>query len=150
MEQHWILIDGNSGLHVPWYFWLRVLDEVNRSTRYGTPFGLLLLEATPKSLSRSSRALNDALTSVPQAIRSTDLGGLLGTGRVGVLLTNQDDASAEQARDRILERLSGSGAMRHVDWAPRLLTFPRDAAEISTLLTEGWQVVEADEAKQSA
>jgi hypothetical protein len=40
--------------------------------------------------------------------------------------------------------------MRHVDWAPRLLTFPRDAAEISTLLTEGWQVVEADEAKQSA
>jgi hypothetical protein len=90
------------------------------------------------------------MTSVPQAIRSTDLGGLLGAGRVGVLLTNQDDASAEQARDRILQRLDGSGAMRHVDWTPQLLTFPSDAAEISTLLTQGWQEGEDVEAKQSA
>jgi len=150
MEQHWILIDGNSGLHVPWYFWLRVLDEVNRSTRYGTPFGLLLLEARPKSETRSTRAVTEAIASVPQAIRSTDLGGLLGTGRVGVLLTNQDDASAEHARDRILERLEGTGAMRHVDWELRLLKFPSNAAEISTLLTEDWREGEDAEAKQPA
>ena len=44
MDESWVLIDANSGLHVSWYFWLRVLDEVNRAARYGAPFSLLLLD----------------------------------------------------------------------------------------------------------
>jgi hypothetical protein len=148
MDQSWILIDERTGLHVPWYFWLRVLDEVNRSTRYGTPFGLLLLEGevvTP--VGRRQRQLEEAASVVPLAIRSTDLGGIIASGRVGVLLTQQDAESAEQARDRILERVYA--ADNHgVNWVPRTLVYPGDAGEIAHLLTTGWgdpEVVEEAE-----
>ena len=149
-QQHWVLIDEQSGLHVPWYFWLRVLDEVNRSTRYGAPFGLLLLEGKAKAGDRSLRAVPSAISLIPAAIRGTDLAGLLGPGKVGVLLTHQDDVSAQQARDRILERMEAGGATKHVDWAPRLLTFPEHAAEISFLLTGTWQAEHGFELRQSA
>ena len=56
----WILIDERTGLHVAWYFWLRVLDEVNRSTRYGTPFALLLLEGEIEEPTGRSRQLDDS------------------------------------------------------------------------------------------
>ncbi len=135
----WILIDEQTGLHVSWYFWLRVLDEVNRSTRYGTPFALLLLEATVETPSnRPQRQLAEAANTVPQAIRSTDLGGIIAPSRVAVLLTHQDAESAEQARDRILERMAGSGT-QGVRWLPTLLLHPEDAAEVAHLLANGWQ-----------
>ena len=137
MDQSWILIDPNTGLHVAWYFWLRVLDEVNRATRYGTPFALLLLEAgheAPGAKTKKQAAEPTAL--VPPAIRSTDLGGHIRAGRAAVLLTHQDAESAEQALDRILGRLAKANT--EVRWMPRLLSFPQDAAEISTLLTTGW------------
>jgi hypothetical protein len=134
MDESWILIDPESGLHVGWYFWLRVLDETNRSARYGHPFGLVLLEAEPKP-GTSQRAVQDAASRVPGAIRSTDLGGLLGVGRAGVVLPHQDAASAEAATERIISRLSGN---QGVVWHARLLCYPGDAAEISNLLTVGW------------
>jgi hypothetical protein len=135
MEETWILIDPNTGLHVGWYFWLRVLDEVNRSVRYGAPFGLLLLEAVAPP-SASQRKLNEAASGVPAAIRSTDLGGVIAPGRVGVLLTQQGVETADVAKERILERLASS-APKGVRWAPRLLCYPEDGAEISNLLTSG-------------
>ncbi len=134
MDESWILIDPDSGLHVSWYFWLRVLDEANRSARYGHPFGLVLLEAEPKP-GASQKAVADATARVPAAIRSTDLGGLLGVGRAGVVLPHQDAASAEAATDRIIDRLS---KVSGVIWHARLLCYPGDAAEISNLLTVGW------------
>jgi len=134
MDESWILIDPDSGLHVSWYFWLRVLDEANRSARYGHPFGLVLLEAEPKA-GAPQRAVMEASSRVPAAIRSTDLGGLLGVGRAGVVLPHQDAASAQAATERIIDRLSNAGA---VVWHARLLCYPGDAAEISNLLTVGW------------
>jgi GGDEF domain-containing protein len=133
MDDKWVLIDANTGLHVSWYFWLRVLDEVNRSTRYGPPFGLLLLDAQAPG-SSSSKVLDEACGRVPAAIRGTDLAGLIGRGQVGVLLPHQDDEAAKTARDRILERLARSGP-KAIHWVPRLLCYPADAAEISILLT---------------
>ncbi len=138
MEQMWILIDERTGLHVAWYFWLRVLDEVNRSTRYGTPFALLLLEGEIAEPTGRSRQLDDSAATVPQAIRSTDLGGTIAPGRVAVLLTNQDEDSAELARDRIIERMEAAG-LQGVRWVTRLLTHPSDAGQISHLLTTGWE-----------
>lgn len=149
-EQHWVLIDEQTGLHVPWYFWLRVLDEVNRSTRYGTPFGLLLLEGQPKAGAHSSRAVQGATSLIPAAIRGTDMAGQLGPGKVGVLLTHQDNVSSQQARDRILERMEAAGAFSHVEWQQRLLTFPEDAAEISFMLAGTWQAEHGFELRQSA
>ncbi len=144
MDQMWILIDNATGLHVGWYFWLRVLDEANRSTRYGTPFGLLLLEGRADGAGgKSERQLVDAAATVPQAIRSTDLGGFVTPGRVAVLLTHQTAESAQQARDRILERMTAAGGSAAVRWSARLLTYPEDAAEISQLLTTGWGAGEA-------
>jgi GGDEF domain-containing protein len=141
MDPTWILIDEQTGLHVSWYFWLRVLDEVNRSTRYGTPFALLLLEAEAESRpGRRQKQLDEAAGAVPPAIRSTDLGGIIGPGRVAVLLTHQDAESADQARDRILERMA-AGETQGVRWQPRLLTHPEDAVELAHLLTNGWQDV---------
>jgi len=135
MEETWILIDPHTGLHVGWYFWLRVLDEVNRSARYGSPFALLLLEAVaPPSASR--RKLAEAASGVPATIRSTDLGGVIAPGRVGILLMQQNVEAADAAKERILERLAGS-VPKGVRWAPRLLCYPEDGAEISNLLTSG-------------
>lgn len=133
MNDRWILLDRETGLHVGWYFWLRVLDEVNRSSRYGSPFGLVMMEAeldpgTPR------RALDEASGRVPAAIRGTDLGGLLGPGRVGLMLTQQDLESAIVATQRVRERLERDG-VPGVTWRLRLYTYPEQAAEISQLLT---------------
>ena len=136
MDQTWVLIDANTGLHVSWYFWLRVLDEVNRSARYGHPFGLLLLEAEVKA-GASHRLAGEAATRVPGAIRSTDLGGVLGVGRAGVVLPYQDPAAAQRATERIIDQLQ-RGSPSAVRWVPRLLCYPADGAEISNLLTSGW------------
>ncbi len=136
MDETWILIDEDTGLHVGWYFWLRVLDEVNRSTRYGAPFALLLLEAGALPGS-PARLIQETASRVPGAIRSTDLGGLVGVGRVGVLLPHQDVAQARVAEQRIIERLEKS-TPREIRWERRLLCYPADGAEISNLLTSGW------------
>jgi GGDEF domain-containing protein len=136
MDESWILLDDETGLHVGWYFWLRVLDEVNRSARYGAPFALLLLEADVHPGS-PPRLLEQATARVPAVIRSTDLGGIIGVGRVGVLLPHQDVAAAESARRRVLEELERAGP-RGVRWDGRLLCYPGDGAEISNLLTSGW------------
>lgn len=136
MDESWILIDQGSGLHVGWYFWLRVLDEANRAARYGHPFGLALLEVERKP-AVPHRSIDEAIARVANAIRSTDLGGLLGPGRVGIVLPHQDAASAEAATARIIDRIeAATGAS--VAWHARLLCYPGDAAEISNLLTTGW------------
>jgi hypothetical protein len=119
---------------VGWYFWLRVLDEVNRSMRYGSPFGLLLLECTTSGGDRPRR---EAVAQVAALIRSTDLGGIVGPSRVGVLLVQQDGDSAAQARTRILERLA-SVSPENVRWDDRLLVYPGDGGEVSQLVTNGW------------
>lgn len=136
MDKSWILFDPDTGLHVSWYFWLRVLDEVNRSARYGDPFALLLLEIAPED-SDAHRSLEDAEATVPAAIRSTDLGGLVGQGRVGVILTHQPATPAIMASERIIERLAESRP-HGLRWVSRLLCYPDDSAEISHLLTAGW------------
>ena len=147
MDESWILIDEDTGLHVGWYFWLRVLDESNRSARYGHPFALLLLEAETKH-SSGDRLLHDAVARVPAAIRSTDLGGVLGPGRAGVILPHQDAASAEAATRRIFERLERARPAG-VTWHARLLCYPGDGAEISNLLTGGWTERRRNDTKPS-
>jgi hypothetical protein len=138
MDDSWVLIDANSGLHVSWYFWLRVLDEVNRAARYGAPFGLLLLYAEVAP-GKSSRLIDDAPSYVPASIRGTDLGGVLGRGAAAVLLTHQDAAAAERARLRVLERLTAA-CPPGIRWRTELLSYPENGAEISHLLTGGWQL----------
>ena len=135
MNQSWVLIDTSSGLHVAWYFWLRVLDEVNRATRYGAPFGLLLLEAEVGP-GKPARLADEGITHIPAAIRSTDLGGALGPGVAGVLLPHQDAEAAVTARARILERIDET-CPASVGWRATLFCYPEHAAEISNLLTSG-------------
>ncbi len=137
MDERWVLIDARTGLHVRWYFWLRVLDEANRAARYGEPFGLLLLEAEAEPSGHQTRTLEEASARVPQVIRSTDLGGTLGRGRVGIVLPHQDASAAEQAAARIMSELARL-APHSVRWTPWLLRHPDDAADISNLLTNGW------------
>jgi hypothetical protein len=137
MDETWVLVDASSGLHVSWYFWLRVLDEVNRATRYGAPFGLLLLDADVPP-GKPARLLDEADSYVPATIRSTDLGGMLGRGAAAVLLIHQDADAAEGAKLRILERLAAA-CPKELRWQAKLLCYPGDAAEISHLLAGGWQ-----------
>ena len=150
MGDTWILLDPNTGLHVGWYFWLRVLDEVNRSARYGVPFGLLLLDPVADT-GAAPRLLMDAASQVPAAVRATDLAGLIGASRVGVVLPHQNVEDAELACQRILARLE-KRRTKGVRWEPRLLCYPQDGAEISNLLTTGGQhrLANAPEAEQLA
>jgi hypothetical protein len=110
---------------------------VNRSARYGSPFALLLLEVDAQPGS-PARLFEEAAGRVPGAIRSTDLGGLVGVGRVGVVLPHQDVVTAEAAKQRILDRLDQTSP-RGIRWESRLLCYPGDGAEISHLLTSGWR-----------
>ena len=137
MDERWVLIDPNTGLHVAWYFWLRVLDEANRATRYGIPFGLLLLEVVPDDPKVPDRTLEEAMALVPEVVRGTDLAGAIDVGRVGIVLPHQDEATLGQAQVRILARLEAA-RFRGVSWQARMLGHPQDAAEISSLLTNGW------------
>ena len=134
VSDSWILIDQQTGLHVGWYFWLRLLDEVNRSSRYGSPFGLLVLESEQRGAPR--RVVDEASSKVAGAIRSTDLAGRLGDGRVGVILFEQDQAGAETAGQRILERLAEHSSSA-ISWQTSLFCYPQDAFAISNLLTLG-------------
>ena len=126
VDERWVLIDRDTGLHVGWYFWLRLLDEVGRSDRYGSPFGLLVLERQ----SPSPRAAHEGMSKIAGAIRGTDLGGLIAPRRAAAILTEQEPAAAALAAERIVERLGGG-----VGWTQTLLCYPRDAAEITHLLT---------------
>ena len=138
MDERWVLIDAATGLHVGWYFWLRVLDEANRAARYGVPFGLFLLEVDAATGERlPERTISDAMGLVPSVIRSTDLAGAVGHGRIGVLLPHQDAAALERAGARIVTELESS-RLRGVRWHARMLSYPGDAAEISQILTNGW------------
>lgn len=138
MDESWVLVDAESGLHVGWYFWLRVLDEVNRAARYGAPFGLLMLDADV-SPGKPAKLADDAVACVSAAIRNTDLGGALGSGSVAVLLPHQDVEAAEIARTRILERLAAS-CPDAVTWKTEMLCYPRDGARIANLLSGGWEL----------
>ena len=109
---------------------------MNRATRYGAPFGLLLLEVEGDP-SRPGRTLDEGLTHVPAAIRSTDLGGALAPGVAAVLLPHQDLAAAVTAKGRILERIARTCPVS-MQWRSTLLAHPEHAAEISNLLTSGW------------
>src|SRR5689334_17387837 len=97
MDERSVLLDPGTGLYVRWYFWLRVLDEANRSARYGDPFALLLLDAR----GGTDRQLADAAGRILSVIRISDIGGALERGRVGVLLPKQDVKVAEEAASRI-------------------------------------------------
>lgn len=132
MDERTILLDESTGLYVGWYFWLRVLDEVNRSTRYGVPFALLLLDINAAP-SMPPRQVEEAAGTVRKAVRATDLAGRIGPGRTGVLLPHQDVASAALARARIVGSLDGLSP-RGFAWEARLLCYPGDGAEISRLL----------------
>lgn len=132
MDDSWVLIDQDTGLHVSWYFWLRVLDEANRSARYGNPFGLLILDAADEGVPR--RVLDEGGSCVADAIRSTDIAGRLGSFRVGVILLEQEAAAAAVGVERILERLSKRCP---VVWRSNLYCYPSEGAAISNLLTQG-------------
>jgi GGDEF domain-containing protein len=132
VTQHWILIDHETGLHVGWYFWLRVLDEVTRSARYGSPFALLMLE--PETPHAPRRALIEAASRVADTVRGSDVGGSLGGGRIGVMLLEQDVTGAESAAMRIAGAVARAAG---VSWEHALYCYPRDAFAISNLLTQG-------------
>lgn len=132
MDDRWVLIDQDTGLHVSWYFWLRVLDEVNRSARYGNPFGLLILDVEGDGIPR--RVVEEGASRVADAIRSTDIAGRLGSARVGVILMEQEAEAAAVGVERIIERLSERSP---VVWRSNLYCYPTDGAAISNLLTQG-------------
>jgi hypothetical protein len=73
---------------------------------------------------------------VADAIRSTDLAGRLGDGRVGVILFEQDAEGAETAKQRIIERLAERSTAA-LSWRTELYCYPGDAFAISNLLTQG-------------
>jgi GGDEF domain-containing protein len=140
VDKNWILIDDETGLHVGWYFWLRLLDEANRSARYGNPFGLLMLQGDFAGLNERQQC--EELAGVARAIRSTDVGGRLNHSKAGVILLEQDAESAETAAERISKRLGAEASAR---WTSQLYCYPQDAAAISNLLTQGRAEIERTE-----
>ena len=134
MDPATVLLDSRTGLHARWYFLLRVLDETNRSARYGEPFGVLLVEA--QAADGSPRVAARTVSRLSEIVRDTDIAGVLGDARAGVVLPHQDADAADLAARRIMRELQRKSRRTRVDW--RLLRYPRDGADIATLVTAGW------------
>ena len=88
------LNDPASGVSSRWYFELRVDEEFSRALRNGTPITLISIEADAGAVPMLARRLKAAL-------RSYDLIGSLGGGRLAVAVMD----SGRAQRDALVARL---------------------------------------------
>ncbi len=93
------IYDPETGFCQDWYFKLRLQEEVLRSSRYGQPFALLLVEPVRPLGSKVRSRLHHCMET---ACRRSDLVGVLGESRFCILLTVTDASGAIATRHRLL------------------------------------------------
>jgi GGDEF domain-containing protein len=120
------LYDTKTGLCADWYFKLRLQEEITRASRYGTPFGLMLVSVAKPD---DPGARDRVVAAMSQTFRDTDLVGHVDTdARFGVLLVNTDAESSELARMRLQAQL------RDGDASVTLACCPSDGTDWRELL----------------
>jgi GGDEF domain-containing protein len=113
--------DRETGLHVEWYFRLRVDEEIARSKRYGQPFSIIMVAAGQRQV------LDAVRITMKQWLREIDYAGDLGEV-LALCLPQTDRAGAEP----VLQRLTSLVEGLHVS----LAEYPSDGTSLAALLGE--------------
>jgi hypothetical protein len=123
--------DRDTGLHMEWYFRLRVDEEIARARRYGTPFTVLTVTAAER------QTLDAARITMKQWLREVDFAGDLGD-MVALCLPN----TARPGAEPVIERLTGVVQGLQVTASE----YPSDGPTVSKLLREEeWRIPRARE-----
>ena len=120
--------DRETGLHVEWFFRLRVEEEIARARRYNQPVSIIMVAA-------GTRQVLDAVrVTMKQWLREFDYAGDLGEV-LAFCLPNTDKAGAEPVLQRLTSLVEGLHAS--------LSEYPADGATLAVLLgeTEARQMV---------
>jgi diguanylate cyclase (GGDEF)-like protein len=101
-------VDGLTGLYVRRYFDLRVSEEIERARRFGTSFGLVMLDLDDfKRLNDThghvvgDRALREVATVAQRQLRGVDLAARYGGEELAFLLPRTSLADAHAVAERI-------------------------------------------------
>jgi GGDEF domain-containing protein len=107
----------------------RLREEIARAKRYGTPFAVIVFEATASDGAPLRTRLERALQAIVPVVRPSDVVALVFEDTIAVLLVQTSAASAKDAllrmRDRVAQ-VSGS-------WSVTAYTYPRHEAAIEAL-----------------
>lgn len=111
------------------YLEQRLLEEVDRSRRYGRAFSLLAFEGEERRRPPTDDEVERALDGIRATIRASDIVGVYAPGTLLALLVETDAQGARAALNRTVERLpAGSGR-----WYVTSMTYPDDWSVIGRL-----------------
>src|SRR4051812_32783693 len=111
--------DGETGLHVEWYFRLRLDEEIARAKRYGDCFSLIVVT------SGSRHVLDAARITTRQWLRDVDYAGDLGNA-LALCLPRTDRTSAGSVLARLTDMVDGLNVS--------VAEYPDDGLTLSALL----------------
>lgn len=111
------------------YLEQRLLEEVDRSRRYGRAFSLLVFEGEERRTPPTDAETASALEAIRSTIRASDIVGVYAPGTLMALLVETDAPGARAALNRTVEHLpEGSGR-----WYVTSMTYPDDWSVIGRL-----------------
>lgn len=111
------------------YLEQRLLEEVDRSRRYGRAFSLLVFEGEERRRPPAPEETSRTLDGIRSTIRASDIVGVYAPGTLVALLVETDAPGAGSALTRAVERLpEGSGR-----WYVTAMTYPDDWSVIGRL-----------------
>ncbi len=113
--------DRETGIHVEWFFRLRVEEEIARARRYDQSFSIIMVAAGTRQL------LDVVRNALSQSLREIDYAGDLGEV-LAVCLPNTGKESAQP----VLQRLTNLAEGLHLS----LAEYPSDGATLAALLGE--------------
>jgi diguanylate cyclase (GGDEF)-like protein len=106
-------VDGLTGLYVRRYFDTRLAEELERSKRFGTPFGLVLLDIDDfKKLNDTyghnigDRALREVAQVVQRSLRGVDIAARYGGEEFAFILPRTSIVDAHAVAERIRQDVS--------------------------------------------
>lgn len=147
-EGHWkararalSIRNEEDGLYADWYFRLRLQEEIDRCTRYGTRFSVLLARPAFIHNELEARATSGLFfDKVRRHLRRSDLPAILKDGALAVMLPQTGRDGAVQRRIK--------KALARVDVETGQACFPEDAEQVEALLEAA--VRDAQESREQA
>ena len=103
-----------------YYFSRRVQEEIARSKRGNTRFGIVVLTSVPADAELPEIACVRNLPTILAGVRETDCVSRIGRDTIAILLTDADGDGARSASLRLFERIGGDASR----WSVRVLEWP--------------------------
>ncbi len=111
------------------YLEQRLLEEVDRSRRYGRAFSLQVFEGEERRTPPTAEELDRALDGIRSTIRASDIVGVYAPGTLVALLVETDAQGARAALSRTVESLPEDSGR----WFVTSMTYPDDWSVIGRL-----------------